>query len=119
MKYSFAQGIVIFYLVLMGLQMIVSGSSSTSATGVGAELHDYALPSELTAHTDPDTGQSSVEIGASTIASSIWNLGQMAVLYFPGVFQGNLVWFWWFICFPTAVAFWVVMFTIFRGVGST
>lgn len=119
MKQAWIVGTIMLYVLLMGLQMFVTGNFDTSATGVGSELHDYELPSEVTPHTDPDTGQSSVEIDAGTIASAIWNVGQMAVLYFPGLFTGNYIWFWWVFCFPITVSFWVVMFTIFRGVGST
>jgi hypothetical protein len=119
MKQSWVVGTIALYMILMGLQMIVSGTFSTSSTGVGSELYAEQFPAELAPHTDPDSGQSSVEIEAGTIATSIWNVGQMAMLYFPALYQGNYVWFWWIFCFPIALSFWVVMFTIFRGVGST
>lgn len=119
MKQAWIVGTIMLYIILMGLQMFVTGGTETSESGVGSELYDYEFPAEVTAHTDPDSGQSSVEIGAGTIASAIWNVGKMAMLYFPGLFQGDYVWFWWVFCFPVAVSFWVVMFTIFRGVGST
>lgn len=118
MKQAWVIGIVMLYVILMGLQMFVAGETSTSSTGVGSELHAYQLPGEVTAHTDPDSGASSVEIDAGTIASGIWHVGQMALLYFPGIFQGDYIWFWWCICFPIAVSFWIAMFVVFRGSSS-
>ena len=119
MKQAWIVGTIMLYVILMGLQMFVTSSSATSSTGIGAELYNYNFPSEVTAHTSPDTGQSSAEISAGTIASSIWNVGQMAMLRFPALFTGYYVWFWYIFCLPIAISFWVVMFTIFRGVGST
>lgn len=119
MKQAWIVGTIMLYIILMGLQIFVTGGTSTSSTGIGAETYNYEFPSDVTAHTSPDTGQSSVEINAGTIASSIWNVGQMAMLRFPALFTGYYNWFWWTFCFPVAVSFWVVMFTIFRGVGST
>lgn len=120
MKQSWIVGTIMLYIILLGLQMFVSAAYDTSDTGVGAELYEEGMfPSGLTPHTDPDTGQSSVEIDAGTIATSIWNVGNMAMLRFPALFQGDYLWVWWILCFPVAVSFWVVMFTIFRGVGST
>lgn len=106
------------YIILMGLQMFAT-TASTSSTGLGSELYDYRYPSEVTSHTNPDSGQSSAEISAGTIAKSVWNVGQMAMLRFPALFTGNYVWFWYVFCLPISISFWVVMFTIFRGVGST
>jgi len=119
MKQAWIVGTVMLYIILMALQMFVTATADTSETGVGAELYNYEFPSEVTAHTSPDTGQSSAEISAGTIASSIWDVGQMAMLRFPALFSGNYVWFWYIFCLPIAVSFWVIMFSIFRGVGST
>ncbi len=119
MKQSMIIGVVMLYIIMMGLQMFVTDVSATSETGIGSELHNYRYPSEVTAYTNPDTGQSAATIGAGTIASSLWDVGQMAMLRFPALFTDNYVWFWYIFCLPISISFWAVMFMIFRGVTST
>jgi len=44
--------------------------------------------------------------------------GQMLMLYSPTVFDGQVIWFYWFFCFPVACAMIFTIFTIVKGVGS-
>lgn len=122
MKQSWVIGIVMAYMMILGIEMLITGATSTSATGVGSEINNYSIPQDVDTHTSPNTGQSSVEINVGTVATSLWNVGRMAMLYFPAIFEnGNALyqWFYWDFCFPIAVSWWIIVFVLFRGVSSS
>lgn len=122
MKQAFIIGVVMLYVMVLGIEGILTGTTSVSDTGLGSEMANYNVPQDVLGHTSPNTGQSSVEFDVEVVALSLWNVGRMAMLNFPAIFDnGNPLynWFYWTLCFPIAVSFWVIIFTIFRGVSSS
>ena len=74
----------------------------------------------MEAHTNAETGQSEGAMKARDFLRIAKTIGQMGMLYAPVIYQGSYVWFWWIVCFPISIAFWLSLgLAIFRGVGSS
>lgn len=119
MKGSFIQGVVMLYVILMGLQLFVTGGTAPSSTGAGAELYNVPIPNSMV-EKKLDTGDSIIGAKPEISAGMIMKVGQMAMLQFPGIFTGYYVWIWYIFCLGVAIAFWIIIFlAVVRGVGSS
>lgn len=118
MKQSWVVGIVMLYVILQGLTMIVQ-ASTTGDSGVWNIL-DGVFKYNL----------SQVQGSSTSLISSIWVPAQVGIsvlmtflsvimLYYPALFHGNYIWFWFVICLPISVGFVISIVTTIRGVAST
>jgi len=111
-------GVVMIYVILQGLTMIVQGSTTgdSSIWGILDSVFKYNL--------------SQVQGSGAGLISSMWvpaqvgiavlmGLLQIIMLYYPALFGGYYVWFWFIVCLPVAVSFVVVIVMMIRGVTST
>ena len=112
------QGIVMLYVILQGLTMIVQVSVTGDSTvwGILDSVYKYNL--------------SQVQGSGVSLISSMWvpaqvgvailmALMQIILLYYPALFGGYYVWFWFVVCLPIAVGFVVSIVIMIRGVTST
>lgn len=129
MRHGFILGIAMLYIIVLGLQMILTATfTMTDANGFGKILDGYnpetaqsegILPGGMESYTNTNTGQSEASIGANDFIRIAKTVGQMASLYAPALFTGNYIWFWYIFCFPIAVTFWLSLgLALFRGVSS-
>lgn len=106
------------YVIMQGLTMVVQASTTgdSSVWGILDSVFKYNL--------------SQVQGSGSSLVSSLWvpaqvgvsilmSLGSIILLYYPALFQGIYIWFWFCVCLPVAVGFVVAIVTIIRGVAST
>lgn len=130
MRHGFVMGIIMLYMIVLGLQAIALGESDiSSANGLANILDGYntetrqnegIFPGGVETHTNASTGQSEVAVKAGEGAGMLNAIKNMAMLYSPVIFHGNYIWFWWIFCFPIAGAFWVAVFlSLIRGVSSS
>lgn len=115
MKMSFIIGWAALFVSLLFFDTIVQQSS-----GIGSEQFAYAgtlLKPDITNMTAPGVGQ---------LISLVTQVGQYLVtfilmlgLWFPSIWVGNWLWFYWFFCFPVTMGFIVSIVFMLRGVGSS
>lgn len=129
MRHGFLVGIVMLYVIVLGLQMIALGvTEMTDANNLGRILDGYnaetrqsggIYPSGLETYTNASTGQAEPSIGADDMSRIATAMGNMAMLYSPVIFQGIYLWFWFIFCLPISLAFWIGFgLALFRGVSS-
>ena len=130
MKIGFLIGIAMLYMVILGLQMVALGvTDMTDENNLGRILDGYnpdtrqnegVNPGALETHTNAETGQSEASFNAGDFVRIAKTIGQMGMLYAPVIFQGSYLWFWYVVCFPISIVFWLSLgLAIFRGVGSS
>ncbi len=114
MKTSWIIGALMFYLGILFVEMVMTGSAIFAA-GVTANQGILTSPTI--------TGTTGVIAQAFTFVSNVKAylevLVPMLLLWSPTVFSGVMGWFWWFICFPLDVGLVVSIIWIARGVGSS
>jgi hypothetical protein len=113
MKTSWIIGIMMMYLIIMGLEMWATGGT-TFSNNVTTNQSTLTQPS-MTESSNIFTGAWAVMTGVATYIVS-W-LG-IFVLWSPTVFSGYLIWLWWGICFPVDVGMVFGVVGIVRGVHS-
>jgi hypothetical protein len=112
MKQSWIMGVFMFYLVIFGLETIVTGGTvfSNNLTSSAGTLIQPSV------------------IGSGNIAAQTWaimsNIGgyiaafvAAVFLWSPTVFSGYMVWAYWFICFPIACGMIYGVVSLIRGTG--
>jgi len=130
MKVGLVIGIAMLYIIVLGLQMVALGVDDiTDANNLGRLLDGYnpdtmenegVYPGALETHTNAETGRSEAAFNAGDFVRIAKTVGGMSMLYSPVLFQGSYLWFWFVVCFPISIAFWLVLgLAIFRGVGSS
>lgn len=118
MKQSWVVGIVMIYVILQGLTMVAQADTTgdSSIWGVLDSVFKYNL--------------SQVQGSGTSLISSLWvpaqvgiavlmALGNIILLYYPALFSGSYIWFWFIVCLPIAVGFVFTIVTLVRGVPST
>ena len=129
MKHGFIMGIVFMFIVITGLQMMLTAEFSMDDTNnFGKILSGYnpttqadegIVPNDMQTYTNAETGQSEPSFKAKDVARLMLALGKMSFLYAPALFSGNYIWFWYLFCLPIALAFWTsAVLALVRGVGS-
>lgn len=129
MRHGFILGIAMLYMIILGLQMMVTGQTTmTDANNLGKIIDGYnpetrveegILAGSMESYTNTNTGQSESSIGSDDFIRVGKAIGQMAFLYAPAIFTGNYLWFWFIFCFPIAITFWLSFgLALFRGVSS-
>jgi len=122
-------GITLLFGIILGLQMFVTGEyTMTDGSNLGKIYDGYnaetrvaegIFPGGLATYTNEETGQDEIAITAENGFKIVKFVGQASMLYAPALFQGNYAWFYYIICLPIAVTFWLsILLAIFRGVGS-
>lgn len=112
-KTSWIIGVIMFYLLILGLEVMVTEGS----------LFSNAVTSNASTLLQPEiTSQSNVIAQGLAILSNIGEYIQAAVevvfLWSPSVFTGYMLWVYWFICFPTACAAIYGFVSLIRGVST-
>jgi len=118
LKQSWVVGIVMLYVILQGLTMVVQASTTgdSSVWGLLDGVFKYNL--------------SQVQGSTSSIISGLWVPAQVGIsvlmsfmgiilLYYPALFHGYYIWFWFIVCLPISVGFVISIVTLIRGVAST
>ena len=115
MKMSFIIGWAALFISLIFFDTIVQQS-----TGIGSDTYGWVKSlgePDITNMTSPGVGQ---------LISLITYVGQyivtfisMIFLWFPSIWTGNWIWFYWFFCVPVTIGFIVSIVFVLRGVGST
>ena len=129
MRHGFIWGIIMLFMLILGLQMFLTGEFTISESNqLGRIIDGYnpetrenegIFPGELSTFTNASTGQDEIAISASNGLRVAKFVGQASLLYAPALFTGNYVWFWYIFCLPIAVTFWLsILLALFRGVGS-
>jgi len=117
-KQSWVVGIVMLYVILQGLTMVVQASTTgdSSVWGILDGVFKYNL--------------SQVQGSGTSLVSSLWvpaqvgvavlmSFGSIILLYYPALFHGTYIWFWFIFCLPIAVGFVISIVTLVRGVASS
>lgn len=113
MKQSWVVGIIMIYVILQGLTMVVQ-TSTTGESSVWSILHNmYAV--NLTQNV-VISAVSSIFAAAGVVLAIFATLLQMIFLYYPALFSGVYLWFWFVVCFPIACGFVVSIVSVIRGV---
>lgn len=119
MKQSWITGILMAYILIMGVGMIVQ-SQTDPADSIVEVIRNMGMPNMVGYQSDALSGISGALFGASDIIRLVMGLIKMSLLYFPALFQGYYVWAWWIICMPIAVSMWIAgLLSVFRGTPST
>jgi hypothetical protein len=119
MKQSWVTGILMAYILIMGVGMIVQSQTDPDASIVEI-IMNMGMPNMVGYKSDALSGISGALFGAGDIVRLVMGLIKMSLLYFPALFQGYYVWAWWIICMPIAVSMWIAgLLSIFRGTPST
>jgi len=112
MKSSWIAGVFMFYLLIFGVELIVTEGnvfSNVITSGAGTlSQPSFAVSSNIF---------SQVWAVLSIIGDYISMFIQAVFLYNASVFSGYMVWFYWFICFPVACATIYGVVQLIRGTG--
>ena len=114
MKTSWIIGVMMLYLLIFGIEMMVTEGDAFNVT----------QQDQLTALMSPAmTNQSGVVSGAVAFVANIGTYFATFVsalfLWSPSVWTGYLIWFWLFFCLPISVGMIVGVVTILRGGASS
>lgn len=115
MKTSWIIGVMMMYLLIMGLEMWASGGTSFSTGNAIANNQSTLMSPTLTESTNIFTGAWAV---MNNVAVYIQTVLGIFVLWSPTVFSGYLVWLWWGVCFPVDIGMVFGIVGIVRGVHS-
>jgi hypothetical protein len=115
LKQSWIVGIVMIYVVLQGWTMVLQ-NSSTGDSQVWSSLNNvwYMNLTQLVGST-----VSAIWAPALTVIAVFMSFISIIALYYPAIFTGTFIWFWWVVCLPIAVSFIISIITIIRGVHSS
>jgi hypothetical protein len=113
MRTGWIIGVMMFYLVILGLELMATGGTifSNAVTNAAGTL----LQPEIASSSNIVTQAWSVLANIGAYASAIVSV---VLLWSPTVFAGYMIWFYWFICFPVACAMIYGVVTLIRGGGS-
>lgn len=121
MKTSWIIGVMMAYLVIFAVEMFLTGGTSfgaTTSSGIvntaTANQSTLMFP-ELQESTNIFTAAWATLTGLGVYLKLVL---QMLVLWSPTLFTGNLLWFWWFVCFPVDVGMVIGLIFVVRGVHS-
>jgi hypothetical protein len=112
LKTAWIVGIVMAYLLIFALEMWSTGAESLDIAGNAATASQTML-SALGG--TPISGLLAMGV---TFFSYIVAILQMLILYAPTVFAGDMIWVWWFVCFPVDVGMVLSIIAVMRGVSS-
>lgn len=119
MKQSWLVGLLMAYILIMGIGMMVQSQTSPDASIVEV-IRSMGMPNMRGYNSSIISGLSGAIFGAGDIIRLVQGLIYMSLLYFPALFQGYYVWVWWILCMPIAVSTWIAgLMAIFRGTPST
>ncbi len=114
MKTSWIIGVFMFYMLIVGIAMMVA-STNTPDSDVMSIIDTLIRPSIVNQAGSASAFVSFVrDIGTYFMAF----LGAL-FLYFPSVWQGHLIWFYYFVCIPVSVGMVLSIVTILRGVHAS
>ncbi len=115
MRQSKVEGIMVLYIALQAWTMVLQ-QSTTGDANVWSALQNMWYVNILQM-----TGSSFSAVGAAAagVVSVILAFLSAVLLYYPAIFQGTFIWFWWCVCLPVAIGFVISFITIMKGVGSS
>jgi hypothetical protein len=124
MKTSWIMGIMMVYLLILSLEMIATGGTVLGASAsYQVDSANYTFAQGAGKLVAPEISNSSNVIAQAW--SAISNIGPylniaiaILLLWSPTLFAGNMIWVWWFVCFPTCVGMVFSIISIARGVPS-
>ena len=113
MKSSWIVGVVMFYLLILGLEMMVTDGTlfSNAVTRNAGTL----MQPEIAASGNIVTQAWAV---LSNVGEYLKAVVEILFLWSPSVFAGYMIWVYWFICFPISCAMVYGVVSLIRGVGS-
>ncbi len=121
MRLSWVQGVFMFYLLIFGLEVMLTGGVSLGAT-TSSGIENAATNNQTTLMQPEFATSANIITGAWTIVKNIVGflgiLVKVLALWAPTVFGGDMIWVWWYICFPTDVAMVFAILSLARGVNS-
>ncbi len=125
MKISWVQGVIMLYLLILGCELMANtGGGGVYSGNVSGEFRNVVTENQSTliepAYSSGSSGGviSNIWTVATNIGPVLATIAGFLVLWSPTVFSGNLLWAWWFICFPTDVAMIFAILAMVRGVHS-
>lgn len=114
MKTSWIIGVIMFYLLILGLELMITEGTLFS-NAVTRNVGTLYQP-ELAAQSNIVTQGIAI---LSQIGEYIVAVLEVLFLWSPSVFSGYMIWVYWFVCFPVACAmFFGIILSSIRGVGS-
>ncbi len=111
MKSSWITGIVTLYLIILGAELMATGGTG------GSEFTNVATEN-TSIFTSPVYVSVNVLAWLDQAAQFLAYWAALLLLWSPTVFSGQMIWVWWFVCFPIDCAMIFTIFTIVKGVGS-
>ena len=116
MKTGWVIGVLMMYLIIMGLEMWASGGVSfNTGSNVATTNQSTLMSPQLTESSNIFTGAWAV---MNNVATYIVTLVGVFILWSPTVFSGDLLWLWWAVCFPVDVGMVFGIVGMIRGVQS-
>jgi len=116
MKTSWIIGVVMLYLIIMGLESWATGGTTLGSSG------NIATSSQSTLMSPPLAESTNLFSSAwavvTNVAFYLRDLMGIFILWSPTVFSGYLIWVWWGVCFPVDVAMVFGIVAMVRGVHS-
>jgi hypothetical protein len=103
-------GIVMFYVGLLFLSLVAEQSSS--ATSADTNLFNGLLQPIATDYSNPAVAIQSLWTDAWQYVKIFFNI---VFLWFPDLWVGNWIWFYFFVCFPITVMMIFSIMSMLRG----
>lgn len=123
MKISWVLGVIMFYILILCCELFAThGGGSVYSSNTTVEFTNVATQNQSLTIEPSYLTSSSTASAAWTVATNIGQtlgiISSFLVLWSPTVFSGNMLWVWWFVCFPTDVAMIFAILALVRGVHS-
>ena len=114
MRTSWAIGITAFYLLILGLEMLLTNGAAFSATDQTTLKY---LMSPIFTNL---SGETSAIFGVVLWVANFFSmLVKVIFLYAPTVWSGYLQYVWFYICLPVSIGMIVSVVSLLRGSGAS
>ena len=113
MKHSWVMGVVMLYLLVLGVEMMVTGGTAFSSEGQGY-LDSLVSP----AMSNQSGALTSIVSLAIQVGTYFETFIKAVFLWSPSVWTGYLIWVWFYMCVPLTIAMIIGIIIVLRGSSS-
>ena len=113
MKHSWVMGVVLLYLLILGVEMMVTEGTAFSSAAE-SQIEGLLSPSM----TNQSGAVTSIISLASQAGTYFMTFVNAVFLWSPSVWTGYLVWVWFYLCVPITVTMIIGVIIVLRGSSS-
>ena len=110
MKSSWMAGITMFYMGLLYLSLVAEQGASINSSTMNV-FNNLMTPT--------GTDFSNPVAAVTSLITDVWQyfliVFQIVFLWFPDLWTGNWIWFYFFVCFPVVAMMALTFVTVLRG----